>query len=140
VKRLSLFADLPHLATIRDFVVQVGCDLGLDKQTIADLELAVDEACANIVKHAYRGQGGQIEVLIEPLAGRVRITIRDWGQAFDPQAIARPDVTAPLDERPLGGLGLFLIHQVMDDVQFHFDATNGNTLTMVKRTHRRELC
>ena len=131
--KLSLFADLSELATIREFVAQTGHDLGLDERRIYDLQLAVDEACANVVQHGYGGQGGEIEITVERDGEEVRVTLRDWGRSFDPQAVPAPDVTASLEQRRLGGLGLFLIHQVMDDVSFAFDAEGGNVLTMVKR-------
>ena len=134
---LSLFADLAELATIREFVAQVGYDLGLDERRIYDLQLAVDEACANVVQHGYGGQGGEIEIAVERDEEEVRVTLRDWGTSFDPQAVPAPDVTASLEQRRLGGLGLFLIHQVMDDVSFEFDAEGGNVLTMVKRLQGR---
>ena len=65
--------------------------------------------------------------------GMFVIQIRDWGQSFDPAVIPEPNVDAPLEERPLGGLGLFLIRQSMDDVQFTFDPEHGNELRMEKR-------
>lgn len=130
---LSLFADVSELATIREFVAQAGRDLGLDERRIYDLQLAVDEACANVVQHGYGGQGGEIEITVERDEEEVRVTLRDWGTSFDPQAVPAPDVTASLEQRRLGGLGLFLINQVMDDVSFEFDAESGNVLTMVKR-------
>jgi len=129
---LNLFADLSQLATIREFVARLGRDFGLDDRGIYDLQLAVDEACANIVLHGYRGKGGEIEITVEPAEKGVQMRVRDWGAAFDPQAVPTPDVAAPLEERRLGGLGLFIIHQVMDDVSFQFNAEKGNTLTMVK--------
>jgi serine/threonine-protein kinase RsbW len=135
---LSLFADLAQLATIRGFLARAGHDLELDDREIYDLQLAVDEACSNVVKHGYGGQGGEIEITIEREGDRVRVTIRDWGRAFVPQSVPTPDVTASLDQRRLGGLGLFLIHQVMDDVHFEFDAKAGNVLTMVKQVQGRE--
>jgi anti-sigma regulatory factor (Ser/Thr protein kinase) len=129
---LSLFADLPQLATIRDFVKEESQKLGLSERAIYDLRLAVDEACSNVIRHAYRGHGGRIEVTIEPVSHGVEVAIRDWGEMFEPAQVPKPDVKAPLEERPLGGLGLFLIYHVMDDVEFRFDQTDGNTLRMVK--------
>jgi serine/threonine-protein kinase RsbW len=130
---LTLCTDCSQLATIREFVAQVGRDWGLEKQVIDDLQLAVDEACTNIVVHAYDGQPGEIEVEVKITDKGVWVITRDWGKAFDPEAIPMPDVTAPLEERQLGGLGLYLMRQVMDEVQFKFDTETGNTLTMFKR-------
>ena len=130
---LSLYADPSRLATIREFVARAGYDLGLDKPEVYDLQLAVDEACANVVLHAYNGRGGEMEITVEPAAGGVQVTIRDWGRAFDPQTVASPDIEASLEQRRLGGLGLYLMRQVMDEVDFAFDLEKGNTLTMLKR-------
>lgn len=131
--KLSLCADYSQLATIRDFVVQTAHELGLDSATIYDLQLAVDEACTNVVRHAYGGEGGRIELEIEGTGEGVRVTVCDWGQPFDTENIPEPDVMAPLEQRPLGGLGLFLMRQTMDQVQFDFDSEKGNRLTMLKR-------
>ena len=130
---LRLFADLSRLATIRQFVAQTGHDLGLDERMIYELQLAVDEASTNVVRHAYGGQGGEVEVTVEEIESGVRMIVRDWGEPFDPMRVPAPDVSAPLEQRKLGGLGLFLISQVMDSVSFAFDAEQGNTLTMVKQ-------
>lgn len=135
---LSLFADFEQLAKIRDFVATACCDLGLAQDAIYDLQLAVDEACANVIKHAYGGRGGKIKVTVKAVGDAVQVIIRDWGSAFDPQAVAIPDVTAPLEDRPLGGLGLFLMRRMMDRVHFQFDQEQGNTLTMTKRCQGRK--
>jgi serine/threonine-protein kinase RsbW len=135
---LSLCADLGDLAAVREFVARVGADLGLTAELIYDLQLAVDEACANVINHGYGGQAGRIDVTVEPVKEGVQVVVRDWGGAFDPHRVPTPDVKAPLEERLLGGLGLFLMRKVMDDVNFAFDAEKGNTLKMVKRIHRRE--
>jgi serine/threonine-protein kinase RsbW len=61
------------------------------------------------------------------------IQVRDWGEGFDPKGVAEPDICAPLEERELGGLGLFLVKQVMDHVRFTFDPELGNEICMAKR-------
>jgi serine/threonine-protein kinase RsbW len=135
---LSLDADLTDMATIREFVAGTGRDLGLSVEMIEAFQLAVDEACTNVVEHGYEGRGGRIEVTMEAEKDQVRATVRDWGHSFDPDAVPVPDVDAPLEKRALGGLGLFLIRQLMDHVEFHFDPVQGNTLTMTRRRDRRE--
>ena len=130
---LSVSADHGQLAEIRKFVAQEGRYQGLDDKAIRELQLVVDEACTNIVEHAYGEQGGEIELTIESTEDGVRVVLRDWGASFDPDAISAPDVTAPLEQRRLGGMGLFIMRQLMNKVSFDFDEKNGNTLTMVKR-------
>ena len=70
---LSLFADLSRLVTIREFVAGVGRDLGLDDRSIYELQLAVDEACANVVLHGYGGQGGEVKITVEAVEGGVAV-------------------------------------------------------------------
>jgi anti-sigma regulatory factor (Ser/Thr protein kinase) len=65
-------------------------------------------------------------------SNRIVIRVRDWGRSFEPALVAEPDITAPLEERDLGGLGLFLIRRLMDDVQYTFDPQKGNEVLMVK--------
>lgn len=135
---LSLWAEPSDLATIRHFVQQTGHDLGLEEASIYALELAVDEACTNVIMHAYNARGGQLEIKIDTAGDWVEVVIRDWGKAFDPDSIPVPDVAAPLEQRPLGGVGLFLMRQIMDRVDFQFCETEGNTLTMAKKLQRGE--
>lgn len=137
MEMLQITSDLSQVATVRNFVASTGRDLGLSEPVVWDLQLAVDEACTNVIKHAYRGQGGKIEITIEPVKCGIRVVVRDWGAPFDPQAVPAPDLTLPLEQRPLGGLGLYLMRELMDQVEFAFDREQGNTLTMVKRTDRR---
>ncbi len=133
---MRLHADLSQLGAIREFVTRSSRDLKVDEQIIPCLELAVDEICTNVIKHGYGGRGGAIELAVDLIEGGVQVTVRDWGTAFDPQAVPIPDVNAPLEERPLGGMGLFLVRQMMDDVRFEFHGEKGNTVTMVKRLKR----
>lgn len=135
---LSLDARLTDMVTIRDFVADTGRELGLSLEAIEAFQLAVDEACTNVVEHGYDGRGGRIDVTMEAEKDHVRATVRDWGACFDPDAVPIPDVNAPLEERGLGGLGLFLMRQLMDHVEFEFDCVKGNTVTMIKRRDRRE--
>ena len=129
---MNLSASLSQLEAIRQFVAQVSCDLNLDEQIVPDLQLAVEEICANVIEHGYGGQGGRIEISIEAVQGGVQVRVRDWGIAFDPEAVPVPDVSVPLELRPLGGLGLFLVRHLMDEVRFEFDGEKGNSVTMVK--------
>ncbi len=133
---MYLWADLAELRSIREFVAEACRDLCVDGSCIPDLQLAVDEICSNSIRHAYGGQGGRLQVTVQPVPEGVQLTVRDWGEAFDPETVAMPDVTAPLEERSLGGLGLFLVRQLVDDLRFEFDAERGNLVTLVKRIPR----
>jgi serine/threonine-protein kinase RsbW len=86
----------------------------------------------NVIEHAYAGEGGEFTVCIEVCGPDVEITVTDHGRPFDPKGVPLPDLSLPLEERPIGGLGIFLMQHLMDDVEFMFSA-KGNRLKMVKR-------
>jgi serine/threonine-protein kinase RsbW len=124
-----------NLASIGDFVEKFAVECGLDDRSVYALQMAVDEACSNIIEHAYGGEGkGKIELELLTFDAGVKVVIKDWGQPFDPSAIAAPNLQAPIEERQEGGLGLFLIRQLMDEVHFSFGNGRGeaNLLTLVK--------
>jgi serine/threonine-protein kinase RsbW len=122
-------SDLPHII---DFVEESAEQAGVDPSVRFDLQLAVEEACANVIKHAYGGSGGDFEVCFEARGSDVVITLHDHGQAFDPTRIVRPDLRRPLEDRQVGGLGMYLMEKLMDEVNYTF-AEDGNTLVMTKR-------
>jgi serine/threonine-protein kinase RsbW len=120
------------LGAIAEFAARAAKAAGMDSQTVYAVQLAVDEACANIIEHAYGGEGGgEIECTCEVSPARLRLVLRDSGRSFDPASIPPPDLDSELEQRQVGGLGLFLIHKIMDEVRFEF-GEGGNTLTLVK--------
>jgi len=122
------------LAAIGEYVTRAAEAAGLDARSVEGVELAVDEACSNIIEHAYGGEGrGHIEVTCRIDGDGLTVVLRDYGQPFDPDRVPEPDLQAPLEERDAGGLGLHFMRQLMDQVRFEFTAGAGNVLTMVKR-------
>jgi serine/threonine-protein kinase RsbW len=125
-----------NLATIADFIATAAQASGLNEKTSFEVRMAVDEACANIIKHSYGGsEDGEIALRCELVDGDFVITIRDQGQPFDPDAVPTPDLQCSLADRSEGGLGLYFMRCLMDEVRFHFDS-EGNELTMVKKIGR----
>ncbi len=120
--------DLPDIAAFIESSVE---QAGVDPRAHFDLQLAVEEACTNVIEHAYDGGGGELEVCFETRGDDVCITVRDWGRPFDPNQVSQPDLSQPLEERQIGGLGLYLMEKLMDEVKFTF-TSDGNTLVMVK--------
>jgi len=125
------------LAQISDFITQVARDAGFDEDGVFHVQMAVDEACSNVIEHAYGQVSGDIVLTCGvDEAGDLRIDIRDSGTRFDPDSVPLPQVEVgkvDLDDLNIGGLGLFFIRKLMDEVTFRFDAESGNHLTMVKR-------
>lgn len=121
------------LAEIADFVRQAAEELGLDDFGTYMVETAVDEACSNIIEHAYGGEGvGDIEVTVAIGKNDLTVSLRDRGRPFTPEEVPEPDVNADLEDQPGHGLGLYFIRKWMDEVRFEFSPEQGNVLTMVK--------
>lgn len=122
--------SLEQLAVLREFVSEAVQTLGGSEDDAFACELAADEAAANIFNHAFESKRGQIIVTIWREQARLVLRLHYHGRSFDPSRIPEPDLTGPLEERPVGGLGLYFMRQLMDKVDFEFDTVNGNLLTM----------
>jgi serine/threonine-protein kinase RsbW len=142
VRQVSQFrvkASLENVPLAIDCVNRSAKAAGFDDRTLHQIQVAVDEACANVIQHAYEGlEPGDMEVSCYLDDDKFVVSVRDWGRCFDPDGVLDPDVDAPLEERTLGGLGLFLIRQFMDEAHFSFDPERGNELVMVKGVHLEE--
>ncbi len=134
-RELTVLAEEGQLGRVRDFVVAVCEDAGFGQREIANTKLAVDEACTNIIKHAYSGraESGEIGVLAEIDAGKVSIHLRDRGTHFDFASVKDPDLDQYVETGKKGGLGVFLINRLMDGVEYRATAT-GNELILTKRS------
>jgi serine phosphatase RsbU (regulator of sigma subunit)/putative methionine-R-sulfoxide reductase with GAF domain/anti-sigma regulatory factor (Ser/Thr protein kinase) len=135
--RTAIFsAKYDQLDAIREFAAQAARDAGMDDSAIYAVELSMDEACTNVIEHAYEGvDGGEIECTCDTDDKNLTIIIHDHGKSFDPSTIPLPNLDADLDSRTVGGLGVFLMKKLMDDVRFEPLGEAGNVLTMVK--HRK---
>ena len=122
------------LANISKFVARAARAAGLDERAVYAVQTAVDEACSNIIEHAYGGEGrGPIECTCRIDDDGLTVTLRDYGRPFDPTCVPRPDIHASLEDRQEGGLGLYMMRQLMDEVRFGPPCDSSNVLTMVKR-------
>ena len=132
---LTVPGRFEYLARIAGFVEAVARDAGWNDDEIYRMQMAVDEACSNVIEHAYGpDEHGDIELscCIED-KGDLVISIHDNGKPFDPTTVPEPPIGNDLENLPEGGLGLYFMRKLMDDVTFHFDEHAGNVLTMVKR-------
>ena len=126
-------ADFHSLDDIRDFVGEAAGQVGFSEKEIYSIQLAADEASTNIIEHAYAGSGnGKIEIDCKITPDGLEIVMRDTGTSFDPSSVPEPNVKADLAERKIGGLGMYLMRKLMDEVSYQ-SSPDGNTLTMIKR-------
>jgi len=122
-------ADLPAILAF----IEASCEeSGVHPALFFDLQLAVEEACANVIEHAYANMGGELAIKFVTRGRDVIIALQDHGRPFAPEDVLAPDMSLPLTERRSGGLGMHLMYHLMDEVQFDF-AEGTNTLVMVKR-------
>jgi len=127
-------AQFENLDPIREFVGEIARQVGMDEREIYNIQLAVDEACSNIIEYAYEGiPDGQIHITVFATRDALTMILNDQGKRFNADEIADPDIDAALEDRPIGGLGLFFMRKLMDEVRFEWSPEEGNTLTMVKR-------
>lgn len=122
------------LEEIGEFVSEAARAGGFDQAAIYAVQLAVDEACSNIIDHAYGGEGiGDIECTCEILPDQLKIILRDRGKPFNPSHIPNPKLKVPLDKVKPRGVGLYLMRKMMDEVHYETTKDQGNTWVMIKR-------
>jgi anti-sigma regulatory factor (Ser/Thr protein kinase) len=135
MRKLEVSAEPNQLSVLAEFAARAATDAGLDDQFRQRIELAMDEACSNIIEHAYCGAAGKILAMAEIQPMR-QLTLRlvDSGNPFQPLDVPKYDPERVLEHDRIGGLGLFLMRKVMDEVSFEFGVPGvGNRLTMIKR-------
>lgn len=134
---LHVPSSTENLALIRDFVGNIGKQAGLSEAELSMIELAVDEACANVIEHAY-GMDSTQEVAVRARldADQVEITVVDTGKGFDPSGVVQQDLKRLVAERRSGGLGMRMMKLVMDEVHYQIKPGERNELRMIKKLKR----
>jgi len=135
MQSLHFSAKFEFLDEIRDFVGSIARAGGFTDKDVYNIQLATDEAASNIIEHAYEGvSDGVLELSCGMQGNALRVVLVDHGEPFDPSEIPMPDLKADLSERKIGGLGIFLMRKLMDEVLYDSQPNkNSNTLTMIKR-------
>ena len=131
--RITRAAHLEALNDFREFIVEhCAGNAGVTEEILYDIQLAVDEACTNIIMHGYAGMDpGSVILDLAIDTDKIIISLTDFGHAFEPDNARIPNVDAPIEEREVGGFGLFFIRQSVDDVKYH-TSEDGNTMTLTK--------
>jgi serine/threonine-protein kinase RsbW len=135
--KLQVPSSTENLALIREFVTTVGKQARMSDDDVSKLELAVDEACANVIEHAY-GHDITKEVDVRAVfdENEVRISVIDSGHGFDPAKVDEETVEQLVAKRKSGGLGFRLIKTLMDDVSYEIVPGQKNELHMTKRIRK----
>ena len=132
-KSLTLENDINNIPLLNDFVSEVAEEIGFDDEATMELNLAIEEAVVNVMKYAYPlGTKGDMNITAECNDIRMKFTITDSGMPFDPTTKEDADTTLSAEDRPIGGLGIYLVRQLMDSM--NYERINGkNVLTLRKK-------
>lgn len=128
--KLTLHNDINEVPLLGEWTEQLGEELGLDMPDVFQINLALEEAIVNVMNYAYPGESDR-EIWLEAEGDNQQITfiLSDEGKEFDPTKEDDPDLTLSAEEREIGGLGIFLVKQMMKTVRYE-RKENKNVLTM----------
>ncbi len=147
--KITILNQVPELNRVRDFIFSVGSEFSLCKALTEKMNLVMEEAVSNVILYAY-SKGKEHEIEIECLwnappqgksdtfSGALSFRIVDTGMEFDPTVMGNVDVTLPAEERDIGGLGIFLVKNIMDEVIYH-RIEDRNELTLVKYVRKDQI-
>jgi serine/threonine-protein kinase RsbW len=132
---LHLPAKLENLGRFKESVADCVSTEGFDQKRIQEIELALEEALVNIFNYAYPEEAGDVEVNCKIENGQFIIEIIDAGIPFDMTSLSDPDLTADVDERKIGGLGIFLLKKMVDEVRYRREK-DQNILNLIIKKDR----
>lgn len=131
-RSLTLPNDIETIPTLSQFIDECAETVGLDSSLTMALNLAIEEAVVNVMLYAYpKGTVGDVTIRFSATGEELEIVITDSGTPFDPTQCQDADITLSVEERPIGGLGIFLERQLMDAISYR-RADGHNILTMRK--------
>jgi serine/threonine-protein kinase RsbW len=129
---LTVPGEVGRLAEVRAFVRE-STRGRLASRLVEDLVCAVDEAVTNVIVHGYQGASGPVEIEVGGDGETLEVRIADRARPFDPTTAPEPDLNLPLERRPLGKMGVHLMREFADELQYAPRRGGGNEVTLVKR-------
>ena len=141
MKSLIVAGILDSLSEIGKFVNAAAASAGLDKKAAYRLRLAVDEVATNIILHGYTegGVSGNVQVFSEISRDTLTITLEDTAAPFDPRGLVFPDqIDKPIEERPIGGLGVFLTKNNVDKFDYEYVSKKNRNIFIVNRPKKND--
>ena len=136
-KTLKIHSTTDQLVAVRDFVSQAAFSSGFNDEDVSKIALAVDEACTNVIKHAYQyDPKKQITITVTENNSDFEISIADNGKQFDPNRVKQPDMKEYLSSYRRGGLGVHLMKRLMDKVEYDIEPGIRNQVRLTKHIPR----
>lgn len=131
-KEIRITNNIDEISRLQEFIEELGEELELSAETTMNINLALEEAVVNIIMYAYPSEE-QHDILLKVTYNSPQLIflLTDKGQSFDPTQVPDADITQPIEEREIGGLGIFLIRSIMNEVTYQ-RLDNENHLIMKK--------
>lgn len=130
---LTLPNDIEMIPQLNGFIKGFCEALKINSAVIMNLNLAIEEAVVNVMQYAYpKGQRGDIDITVKGCSSEFIVTITDSGSPFDPTQKEEVDISLSAEERPVGGLGIHLIREIMDSLSYEYK-DKKNILTLRKK-------
>ncbi len=126
-----------RLIAVREFVSASARKFGFSDEEVSKIALAVDEACTNVIKHAYKfDPTKKITVTVKPRGHTFEVSISDTGRQFNPSDVQAPDMKEYLTHYRRGGLGIYLMKSLMDKVEYDIEPGKKNEVRLTKYLSR----
>jgi serine/threonine-protein kinase RsbW len=130
---LKIPSQTDNLEIIRNFISGIAKKVGFEEEDVNKIELAVDEACTNVIEHAYQHDESQdIDIAIKIDYQKFTVVVADQGRSFKMEEVEIPDMKSYLAELRVGGLGIYLMKTLMDEVDYRSKPGVKNQVRMVK--------
>jgi len=141
--RIKLPSETANLDIIRKFVSGIAENLGFSDDDIYKIELAVDEACSNVIKHAYRNMKNNrkekiIDITVKIKPKQLEIIVADKGKGFHPEKLREPKIEEYMKKMKRGGLGIYLMKSMMDEVKFKIKPGVRNEVKLIKYFNKKK--
>ncbi|NCB97474.1 MAG: ATP-binding protein [Bacteroidia bacterium] len=132
-KKIILTNNIEQINSLHDFVDSIGDELNLSPALTLNLNLALEEIVSNVILYAYPSESSENKIFIEftRSGDLLKFIVSDYGKPFNPTTKDEPDITLEAVDRPIGGLGIFLVKQIMDDITYYRE-NNMNKLVLCK--------
>jgi sigma-B regulation protein RsbU (phosphoserine phosphatase) len=131
-EKLTIVNKVSEISKLNAFVKSATAALNMEEGLAHQIKLAVEEAVTNVIDYAYpNGTEGNIDITIEADESRIRFILSDSGAEFDPTGVSKADTTLTVDERPIGGLGVFLVRNLMDSI--NYERSEGKNVLRIEK-------
>ncbi len=129
---LTIDSAIDEIPVVSERLETLMSGAGFSPEAVLDTQLAVEEAITNVIVHGYKQKGNEIRIACQLIDGAIVIRITDSAPPFNPLSLPTPDLDSDVNERRIGGLGIYLIRRVMDGVEYAYEGGN-NVFTLTKK-------